>query len=267
MAPRTTATPETVERPAALKGTGLGVAVTQVPVVEPAVVIGVTWCREEVLAPAEVAAAQTEVAVQTVLVRVTVTVIAEEALAEEERPAATLEGLGLPEETGDTGETPTAEDEGALVTAGATQGAVVAAAKVGMEDPITEVAAGMVEAAEDEMDPSWQSASPRTARHRLIGMLIRPPLESELWLQWASPRTARQTLIGTLIKDSLSLLAEVAWSHLAWPRAATQALTGTLMRPLVVLCCLHSASPRMPAQRPTGRLIKLSVAWTPYAQT
>lgn len=267
MAPRITATPETVERPAALKGTGLGVAVTQVPVEEPAAVIGVTRCMEEVLAPAEVAAAQTEVAAQTVWVRVTVTVIAEEALAEEERPAATPEGRGLPEETGDTGETPTAEEEGALVTAGAIQGAVVAATKVGMEDPITEVAAGMVEAAEDEMDPSWQSASPRTARHRLIGMLIRPPLESELCLQWTSPRTARQTLIGTLIKDLLSLLEEVAWSHLAWPRAATQALTGTLMRPLVVLCCLHSTSPRMPAQRPTGRLIKLSVAWTPYAQT
>lgn len=241
---------------------------TQAPVEEPAVVVGVTRCREEVLAPAEVAAAQTEVAAQTVWVRVTVTVIAEEALAEEERPAATPEGRGLPEETGDTGETPTAEDEGALVTSRAIQGAVVAAARVGMEEPITEVAAGMVEVAEeDEMDPSWQSASPRTARHRLIGMLIRPPLESELWLQWTSPRTARQTLIGTLIKDSLSLLEEVAWSHLAWPRAATQALTGTLMRPLVVLCCLHSASPRMPAQRPTGRLIKLSVAWTPYAQT
>lgn len=267
MAPRTTATPETVERPAALKGTELGVAVTQAPVEEPAAVVGVTRCREEVLAPAEVAAAQAVVAAQTVLVRVTVTVIAEEALAEEERPAATLEGRGLPEETGDTGETPTAE-EGAPVTAGAIEGAVVSAAKVGTESLTTEVAAGIVEAAEeDEMDPSWQSASPRTARQRLIGMLIRPPLESELCLQWTSPRTARQTLIGTLIKDSLSLLEEVAWSHLAWPRAATQALTGTLMRPLVVLCCLHSASPRMPAQRPTGRLIKLSVAWTPYAQT
>lgn len=151
MAPRTTVIPETVERPAALKGTELGVAVTQTPVEEPAAVVGVTRCREEVLTPAEVAAAQTEVAAQTVWVRVTVTVIAEEALAEEERPAATPEGRGLAEETG---ETPTA-DEGALVTAGAIQGAVVEATKVGMEDSTTEVAAGMVEAAEeDEMDPS-----------------------------------------------------------------------------------------------------------------
>lgn len=263
MAPRTTATPETVERPAALKGTELGVAVVQAPVeAGPVAVVGVTRRREEDLAPAEVAAAQAEVAAQTVLVRVTVTVIAEEALAEEERPAETPEGRGLPEEIGDIGETPTAGDEGALVTAGAVQGAVVAAAEVGMEDPVTE-GTGV---AEEEVDPSWQSASPRTARQRLMGMLIRPPLESELCLQWTSPRTARQTLIGTLIKDSLSLLEELAWSHFAWPRAATQALTGTLMRPLVVLCCLHSASPRMPAQRPTGKLIKLSVAWTPYAR-
>ena len=191
--------------------------------------------------------------------------IAEEALAEEERPTAIPEGRGLPEaeEIGDTGEAPTAEDEGALMTEGAAQEGVVTATKVGMEGPVTEVT-GVAEE-EDEVDPSLQSASPRTAKHSLIGMLIRPPLESELCLQWTSPRTARQTLIGTLIKDSLSLLEEVAWSHFAWPRAATQALTGTLMRPLVVLCCLHSASPRIPAQRPTGRLIKLSVAWTPYA--
>lgn len=164
MAPRITAAPETVERPAALKGTVLGVAVVQTPVEEgPAAVMGVTRCREEDLAPTEVAAAQTEVAAQTVLVRVTVTVVAEETLAEE-RPAATP-ARGLLEEIGDTGT------------------AVMAAAEVGMEDPVTKatgvavVTAGVVE---DEIGPSWQSASPRTARHRLMGMLTRPPLESEL---------------------------------------------------------------------------------------
>lgn len=69
MAPRITVTPETVERPAALKGTELGVAVVQAPVGEgPAAVIGVTRRREEALAPTEVAAAQAEVAAQTVWV-------------------------------------------------------------------------------------------------------------------------------------------------------------------------------------------------------
>jgi hypothetical protein len=34
-----------------------------------------------------------------------------------------------------------------------------------------------------KVEQSWQSASPRTARHRLIGMLIRPLPELELWWQ------------------------------------------------------------------------------------
>lgn len=33
------------------------------------------------------------------------------------------------------------------------------------------------------VEQSWQSASPRTARHRLMGMLIRPLPESECWWQ------------------------------------------------------------------------------------
>jgi hypothetical protein len=137
---------------------------------------------------------------------------------------------------------------------------------------IVSVSQGVVEAAGTLGPlgpPFWQSASPRTARHRLMGMLMRPPEVEELCWQWASPRTARQTLMGTLIRASLSLSLEEeveAWSHLAWPRTAIQALTGTLIKPLVVLLCLHSTSPRMAVQRPTGTLIRLSVAWTLEAE-
>jgi hypothetical protein len=126
---------------------------------------------------------------------------------------------------------------------------------------IASFSAGVLEPA------SWQSASPRTARHRLMGMLMRPPEVEELCWQWASPRTARQTLMGTLIRAPLSPEEEdEAWSHLAWPRAAIQVLTGTLIKPLVVLLCLHSTSPRTAVQRPTGTLIRLSLAWTLEAE-
>lgn len=125
---------------------------------------------------------------------------------------------------------------------------------------------GGVEVGAEVVEPwSWQSTSPRTAKHRLMGMLIRPPEVVELCWQSASPRTARQVLMGTLIREPPLLPAEEAWSHLAWPRAATQLSTGTLIRPLLTVCCLHSTSPRMAPQRPTGTLRRLPEAWTPYS--
>lgn len=315
IAPKTTATPEKVVRPAALKAMGLEVGVVM-PVLEgptepaetPAGAVGAVGIRrmEEVLAPQDM--------LQTVVVLVTVTVTLED------WPAETPGALECPDMLGAEGETAGAEEpEGELVTAGmvpvgveppmtveetvaevsVSQGVVVAAAGVeelmtveetmaevsvsqgvvvasaGVDELMTveetmvevSVSQGVVVAEEVEPEPpSWQSASPRTARHRLMGMLMRPPEEEDCCLQWTSPRTARQTLIGTLIREP-PLLEEVeAWSHLALPRAAMQPLTGTLIKPLVADCCLHSASPRIPVQRPTGTLIKPSVAWTPEAE-
>lgn len=51
---------------------------------------------------------------------------------------------------------------------------------------LVSVSQGVVLAAAAEvvwLDPSLQSTSPRTARHRLMGMLIRPPLSLELCWQ------------------------------------------------------------------------------------
>jgi len=267
-------------RPAALK-TGVEVGVVELtlegPVeaaAAPAGAVGVTRRMEEVLAPQDIG--------QTVVVTVTVAVTTgldpeADLLAETSGTLEWPDLLGAEEETTGTEVAVTAgvlagvvepaitvEDTVAEVSV--SQGVVVASAGVEEEMTVEEtmpevkVSQGVVEATEEELDPPfWQSASPKTARHRLTGMLMRPPEEEELCLQWTSPRTARQTLIGTLIRESLLLLEE-AWSHLALPRAATQLSTGTLIKPLVAVCCLHSVSPRIAAQRPTGALIKLSLA-------
>jgi hypothetical protein len=282
-APNTKATPEKVVRPAALK-TGVEVGLVMLmlelaeELAEAAGAVGVTRRMEEVLATQEEAG-------QMVLVTVTVAVTTR--LELEDWPAETpgaegdTTGAEVPVMAGAEGPVM----EGEPVTAGAvepgmtveetiaevsvSQGVVVAIAGVEertVEETMAEVkvSQGVVEAAVELDPPSWQSTSPRTARHRLTGMLTRPPEEEELCWQWASPRTARQTLIGTLIREP-SPLEEEAWSHLALPRAATQPSTGTLIKPLVLVVCLHSTSPRMAGQRPTGTLIRLPVAWTPEA--
>lgn len=285
-APNTKATPEKVVRPAALKtGVEVGLVMLMLELAEeleeaPAGAVGVTRRMEEVLATQEVAG-------QMVLVTVTVTVTGRLELEDwpAETPGAEGEttGADVPVMAGEEGPVM----EGEPVTAGAvepgmtveetiaevsvSQGVVVAIAGVEEEMTVEEtmaevkVSQGVVEAAVELDPPSWQSTSPRTARHRLTGMLMRPPEEEELCWQWASPRTARQVLIGTLIREP-SPLEEEAWSHLALPRAATQPSTGTLIKPLALVVCLHSTSPRMAGQRPTGTLIRLPVAWTPAAR-
>lgn len=228
IAPKTTATPEKVVRPAALKAMGLEVGVVM-PVLEgptepaetPAGAVGAVGIRrmEEVLAPQDM--------LQTVVVLVTVTVTLED------WPAETPGALECPDMLAE-GETAGAEEpEGEPVTAGmvpvgveppitveetmaevsVSQGVVVAAAGVDelmteeetmvevsvshgvvvasagveelmtVEETMVEVSVSQGVVVAEPEPPSWQSASPRTARHRLMGMLMRPPEEEDCCLQ------------------------------------------------------------------------------------
>jgi hypothetical protein len=111
-----------------------------------------------------------------------------------------------------------------------------------------------------------QSASPKTARQRLIGMSMRPLGAEADWLQVTLPRTAMQTLIGTLMREPWSLEALEACWHLASPRAARQAFKGTSINPPAAeVVWSQVASPRIPAHRPIGMLMRLSWAATDAA--
>jgi hypothetical protein len=305
-APNTKATPEKVVRPAALKtGVEVGLVMLMLELAAeleeaPAGAVGVTRRMEELLATQEVAG---QMVLVTVTVAVTGRLELEDWPAETPGAEGETTGAEVPVMAGEEGPVMEGEPvtagavepgmtveetiaevsvsqgvvepgmtvEETIAEVSVSQGVVVAIAGVEEEMTVEEtmaevkVSQGVVEAAVELDPPSWQSTSPRTARHRLTGMLMRPPEEEELCWQWASPRTARQVLIGTLIREP-SPLEEEAWSHLALPRAATQLLTGTLIKPLALVVCLHSTSPRMAGQRPTGTLKRLPVAWTPAAR-
>lgn len=139
---------------------------------------------------------------QTVLVRVMVLVTAAEALPEEEGLAPTGEApegpaageeVGAAPEPGAAGvEEAPAPEPGApeLGPEGSLPEEVAVAVAVAVVVEVVTAAvveAAVLEATPEEVlepePPSWQSTSPRTARQRFTGMLIRPPPELLCWSQ------------------------------------------------------------------------------------
>jgi hypothetical protein len=92
-------------------------------------------------------------------------------------------GTGIPVTEGEEGEEPGPEGE---VPTAVVEVAEPVAVAVTVAEPVGTPEPGIVEDSTMvlvRVEQSWQSASPRTARHRLIGMLIRPLSESALWWQ------------------------------------------------------------------------------------